>query len=38
MYCTAYNVPRDDPVSKDIYHDHEPIMLPIWVETMAGMV
>ena len=26
-----------DPVRKDIDYDHEPIMSPIWMETMAGM-
>ena len=28
----------EDPVSKDINHDHEPIMLPIRMEMIADMV
>ena len=38
MYYMAHDAPREDPVRKDINHDHEPIMSPIRMETMADRV
>ena len=38
MYYTMNKAPCEEPVIKDINHDDEPIILPIWMETMDDMV
>ena len=38
MYYTMHDAPHKDPVSEDMNHNHEPIMSPIQLEMMDGMV
>ena len=34
---TTYGAPHENPIG-DIDHNHGPIMLPVWMETMAAVV